>query len=90
MAVLVTRNPALFADISCTPALDGGIGPVKIGIPLVEDGTNPRYAACHPFAEIDQAWISAYCSGDTPSVEILDSIPADWRYPAEGETVIAK
>lgn len=85
MTVLITRNPALFADISYTPDLssDGGVGPVAIGTPLVEAGTNPRYAVIHPFAEIDAAWVLAYCSGDSPAMTILDAMPADWQYPTE-------
>jgi len=85
MTVLVTRNPALFQDIGWTPDLssDGGVGPVAIGIPLVEAGDNPRYAVIHPFASIDAEWIAAYCSGENPAMLILDAMPADWRYPTE-------
>jgi hypothetical protein len=32
---------------------------------------------------IDCAWISAYCSGESPSVEILNAMPADWQYQTE-------
>lgn len=82
MTVLVTRNPALFADISYTPDLsaDGGVGPVAIGIPLVEAGENPRYAVIHPFADIDEEWVLAYCSGENPAMQILDEMPGDWVY----------
>lgn len=81
MVTVVTRNAALFADMLCTPDVEGGIGPVMFGVPLVEDGSNPRYACIHPFAEIDRAWIEAYCSGETPTVEIMETLPPDWKYP---------
>lgn len=86
MTVLVTRNPALFADIAFTPDLssDGGVGPVAIGIPLTEAvDKDPRYAVIHPFAEIDAEWVKAYCSGENPAMLVLDELPADWIYPTE-------
>jgi len=83
MTVLVSRNPDLFAAIGWTEDLssEGGVGPVKIGELLVEAGENPRYAAIHPLAKIDEAWIAAYCTGETPEMQILGAMPADWRYP---------
>jgi hypothetical protein len=85
MTVLVSRNPDLFAAIGWTPDIDGGVGPVKIGELLVEAGETPRYACIHPFGTIDEAWIAAYCTGETPEMLILGAMPADWRYP-EGLT----
>ena len=81
MTVLVSRNPDLFAAIGWTPDLEGGVGPVKIGDLMVEAGENPRYAVIHEFAAIDEAWIEAYCTGESPAMEILGAMPADWRYP---------
>ena len=48
-------------------------------------GADGRCAMCHPFSESDRAWLEVYleefiASGD---VQILDAVPADWRYPAE-------
>lgn len=80
MTVLVTRNPTIFTEISYTPLLEGST-PVAIGIPLIEGCENPRYAVIHPFDEITEEWITVYCSGESPSVEIMDSMPDDWVYP---------
>jgi hypothetical protein len=82
MTVLVTRNRELFNLIGWTPDIEGGVGPVAIGDLIVEFGENPRYAAIHQFATIDEEWIRAYCSGENPEMEIFSAIPSDWKYSA--------
>lgn len=79
MTILVTRNPNLFLDLGWTPRFDEA-EPVAIGVPLVEAGENPRYAVIHDFAEIAQEWVAAYCSGENPTVIIMDNMPDDWIY----------
>lgn len=79
--ILATKNDALWDEIGATPDIEDGAGPVLIGTRAVyvdEQGAT-WYVVAHPFAEIDGIWIVTYCSGDSPPVVILDSIPPGWR-----------
>jgi hypothetical protein len=53
---------------------------VEFGIPAEERSgvQNRRMAWSHPFASFDLGWIGANLTA-----EILDELPADWRYPQE-------
>lgn len=78
--ILATTNDALWDEIGATPDIEDGAGPVLIGTRAVyvdEQGAT-WYVVCHPFAEVDSAWILAYCSGDNPAVVMLEAIPAKW------------
>lgn len=83
--ILGTTNPALWDEIGFTADIEDGIGPVKIGTPVtyLDPEGATWYLVCHPFAEVDGAWLEAYTSGDNPPVVILgDTIPEGF-VPAE-------
>jgi hypothetical protein len=66
----VFANGAAFsrivAEVEVTPAIEGGAGAVRLGIPAVlPDG---RRVSAHPFAQVDADWILAYA--DDPEIEI--------------------
>jgi hypothetical protein len=84
--ILATKNDALWTDVSFTPAIEGGVGPVAIGDRLVlkDEAGVLWYIAVHPFGEVDGAWLAAYTSGDNPAIVILPEIPATWTHPAAG------
>ena len=79
MAVLVTPNRDILDEIFCTPDLEGGIGPVLIGDPLI--GVDGRCAVCHPWNEVSEDWLAAYVQG-IQGAQVLDELPGDWQYPA--------
>lgn len=76
MTVLITSDPAILAEIASTPAIEGGMGPVAIGIPV--ESSDGRYAISHPFAGVDRAWLEAYVAEEYPGTQVLDSLPKDW------------
>jgi hypothetical protein len=81
--VLVFTNRASYdaikADIVATPDIEGGIGPVLFGQPLV--GADGRCAISHPWSEVDGDWLTAYTSGENPPMQILTKLPTDWQFP---------
>ena len=69
-ARLIFANAAAFAriaaDIDVTAAIEGGIGPVKLGSPVaLPDG---RRVLAHPFSQVDVDWVLAYA--DDPEIEV--------------------
>lgn len=78
MVILVFKSQEILDEIGFSPDIEGGIGPVMIGTPVIsQDG---RVAISHPFSEIDIDWFSAYTQGENPPVVIIDSLPSDWIY----------
>jgi hypothetical protein len=74
--ILIFASQATLDDITCTPDIENGIGPVMIGTPVrAQDG---RVAISHPFSEVDCDWFSAYTQGDNPAVVICDTLPRDF------------
>lgn len=86
MVCFVSENPDVFAEIEYMPAIEGGLGPVKLGTPVTEREGVPgrRYACCHhwPIDGPDVAWAEIY---GAPDLLIYDGLPPDWRY-LEAET----
>lgn len=83
--ILGTQNDELWQEIGYTPDLEDGIGPVAIGDRLVladETGTL-WYLVCHPFAEVDGAWLEAYTSGDNPPVVVFGDVIPEGFVPAD-------
>ncbi len=81
MAILIVPTRELLDEIACIPNLDGGIGPVMMGIPVeLADG---RFAVVHPWHDVSIDWLTAYVSG-IEGAEVLegDTLPypvKDWR-----------
>jgi hypothetical protein len=74
--ILIFASQATLDDITCTPDIENGIGPVMIGTPVrAQDG---RVAISHPFSEIELDWFAAYTQGDNPSVVICETLPVDF------------
>lgn len=73
MAILIA-NRNILDEIACTPALEDGIGPVLLGVPVeLEDG---RFACCHPWDEATIDWLAAYVQGiDGAEVLEIDVLP---------------
>lgn len=74
--ILIFASQATLDDITCTPDIENGIGPVMIGTPL--KAVDGRVAISHPFSEVDCDWFSAYTQGDNPAVVICDTLPGDF------------
>ena len=75
MAVLLAPNQALLDEIAATPDIEGGIGPVKMGTPLVaEDG---RLAVCHPWNKVSIDWLTAY-TANIAKAQVVDVLPKDF------------
>jgi hypothetical protein len=71
MARLIFANQTaierIVPDIEATPYLDGGAGPVRLGVAVpLADG---RYLMSHDFREADLDWIEAYADDPEISVE---------------------
>jgi hypothetical protein len=62
------------AEIDCTPRIEAGAGPVKLG--RWAAATDGRVAIEHPFREADRDWIEAYAADSRVAVE--DRLPPDW------------
>jgi hypothetical protein len=74
--ILIFASQATLDDITCTPDIENGIGPVMIGTPVrAQDG---RVAISHPFSEVDLDWFAAYTQGDRPSMVICETLPVDF------------
>ncbi len=60
-------HAAIASDIEVTPAIEGGVGAVKLGKPAAAgDG---RMIVAHHFAEVDTDWIEAYADDPRMIVE---------------------
>jgi hypothetical protein len=69
--IAIFTNQAALDEIGATPIIEGGIGAVFIGTPvLAVDG---RVAISHPFRQIDLDWLEAYAGA-----EIVEELPADF------------
>lgn len=71
MARLFFANQAaleqIVTDIEATPYLEGGAGPVRLGVAVpLADG---RYLMSHDFREADLDWLEAYTDDPQISVE---------------------
>lgn len=74
--ILIFASQATLDDITCTPDIENGIGPVMIGTPVkAQDG---RVAISHQFSEIELDWFAAYTQGDNPSMVICETLPVDF------------
>lgn len=74
--ILIFGSQAILDEIGYSPIIEGGIGAVKMGTPLVaKDG---RVAICHPFSEVDMGWFTAYTDGENPKLLIVETLPADF------------
>lgn len=79
---------AVLKEISATPDVDGGIGPVWVwfdpdsdaNVVAYAEGEDGRCAIAHPWSEIERAWLEAYLAA-WPAVEVLDRLPKDWQRP---------
>lgn len=70
MTILIAPTKFLLSEIACTPTLEGGIGSVMLGEPLeLADG---RFACCHPWNEVDTAWLGDYVQ-NIEGAEVLKS-----------------
>ena len=67
---------AVIAEIDCTPRIEGGAGPVKLGVPL--RGQDGRVAVSHHLCEAEADWLEAYTVG--MGVEVRGQLPADWQW----------
>lgn len=70
-ARVVFANAAAHAriapSIEVTAAVQGGVGPVRLGAPVVlPDG---RYVVAHRFEAVDADWIQAYADDAELSIE---------------------
>jgi hypothetical protein len=67
---LIFENAEAFARIASaieiSAAIEGGAGPVKLGLPAKLAGG--RWVLSHPFADVDADWILAYA--DDPEISI--------------------
>ena len=68
---LIFDDAAAFASISAeievTPAIDGGVGPVRLGAPARLSGG--RMAVAHELNDVDVDWIVAYADDPRMAVE---------------------
>lgn len=60
----------VIADLVVTPAIEGGVGPVKLGVcATLPDG---RLVMAHPFTEAEAHWILAYANNRRLIVEVSE------------------
>lgn len=97
MATVVFQSTSLadtiLHEICATPNLEGGVGAVIVwwepenGVNAVcySIGADGRCLVAHPWKEVDVDWLEAYMNEwiQAGTVQILDSVPADWQYPQE-------
>lgn len=70
MAILIVPTKTILNEIACTPDLEGGVGPVLIGVPLeLADG---RFACCHPWNEVTIDWLAGYVQSIS-GAEVLET-----------------
>lgn len=70
MAWLIVPTQAIADEIACTPELEGGIGPVMLGVPLIL--TDGRLAFGHPWNEVTIDWLAAYVQS-IAGAEVLET-----------------
>lgn len=80
---LIVANQSLLDEIGYTPDIEGGIGPVKLGIPIkAKDG---RLAVNHNWLEADKAWLESYLA-EVQGALMQEDLPADF-IPEDNEGV---
>ena len=73
---LIVPNQAILDEIGVTPDLEGGVGPVKLGVPIQsKDG---RLAVCHNWAMATKNWFESYLSG-VAGYLVVEELPADFE-----------
>ncbi len=71
-----TTADAVTTEINCTPWIERGTGPVKLGVLL--RGRDGRVAMSHHLCEAEIDWLEAYAAG--MGVEVREQLPFDWQW----------
>lgn len=72
---LIVTSQAILDEIGYTPDIEGGIGPVMLGVPI--KSTDGRLAVHHHWTEADKAWLETYIA-DLAGCSVQEELPADF------------